>query len=415
MTAINLIDSDMSVMEKETSLADRKSSGDLGNIDKQCANSSEQEKMEEKPLVEKKKEPAEKPKRLVSLDAFRGLTIVGMLLVNNIALNDRTPAHLTHAAWNQGVNFADMVFPWFLLIVGVAIPYASESHFKKGFSRWNYILKAFGRLVTLFLLGCLIDSSIVRQPVIGLGVLQLIGLSYFMATFLYWLPGVWRVVTVIVFLVGHWALIRFYPVPGMEPGIFTEEHNVIAYINQIYLQPLHLKGLISVVPASAMVLIGTITGNILQSKVMSQKVKFAYMFTLSVGAGLSGWLWSLDLPFNKPVWTASYILYTAGWGIMVLGLLYLVIDIIGWQKWSFPLVVFGVNAILAYVLPIMVKLHIFQEWIWGANMSVIQVYLQFCIDRWGPVMGGWVYTISYIMFWWVVLFYFYKKKIFLRA
>jgi predicted acyltransferase len=83
-----------------------------------------------------------------------------------------------------------------------------------------------------------------------------------MATFLYWLPGVWRVVTVIVFLVGLWALIRFYPVPGMEPGIFTEEHNVIAYINQIYLQPLHLKVSFLLLPASAMELLGTITGNI---------------------------------------------------------------------------------------------------------------------------------------------------------
>jgi len=373
--------------------------------------SCEEKKSEEKPGA------AEEPlaKRLISLDAFRGLTITGMLLVNNIALDYKTPDHLTHAAWNQGVNFADMVFPWFLLIVGVAIPYASESHFKKGFSRLNYIVKAFSRMVTLILLGCLIDSSIIKQPVFGLGVLQLIGLAYFVATMLYGLPQIWRVIFAIAFLVGHWALIRFLPVPGMEPGMFTEENNVIAYINQIYLQPLHLKGLISIVPASAMVLIGTIIGDILRSKDMSEKVKFACMMTLSTGLGLSGWLWSLDLPFNKPVWTASYILYTAGWGIMVMGLLYLVIDIIGWQKWSFPLVVFGVNAILAYVLPIMVKLHVFQEWTLGANMSIIQVYLQFCIDNWGRIAGGWVYTLSYIIFWWVILFYFYKKKIFLRA
>lgn len=124
MTAINLLDSDTKNIKNEKEKPEKED--DKDNIERKIVDSPEEKKSEEKPLLEKNKEPLAKPKRLISLDAFRGLTIIGMLLVNNIALDYKTPAHLTHAAWNQGVTFADMVFPWFLLIVGVAIPYASE-------------------------------------------------------------------------------------------------------------------------------------------------------------------------------------------------------------------------------------------------------------------------------------------------
>ena len=93
-----------------------------------------------------------------------------------------------HAAWNQGVNFADMVFPWFLLIVGVAIPYAAASHLKKGLPQWRYDMKIVSRAFTLIVLGILIDSSLAKRPVIGLDVLQLIGLAYMTGAFLYDLP-----------------------------------------------------------------------------------------------------------------------------------------------------------------------------------------------------------------------------------
>lgn len=363
--------------------------------------------------------PEPPPKRLVSLDAFRGLTILGMLLVNNIALDTATPTQLTHAAWNQGVHFADLVFPWFLLIVGVAIPYAAASFRKKGLPLWRYDLKVLGRTVTLVLLGWLIDSSLAKRPVLGLGVLQLIGLAYFVAALLGELPLLRRLILAGGLLVAHWAALRFVPIPGVGAGVFTESQNIINHLNQMYLQPIHLQGLISVVPTSALVLVGTVLGDILRRETDPPLRKVAYFLAGGLGLVGIGWLWSLDLPFNKPVWTASYILYTAGWGTLVLGLFYLLIDVNGWRTWAFPLVVFGMNAIVAYAVPILVKIHILQEWTWkmadGSSLPLDQTFMHFCFEHAGRIPGGWLYTWAYILCWWLVLFWMYRRQMFWRV
>jgi predicted acyltransferase len=357
--------------------------------------------------------------RLESLDAFRGLTILGMLLVNNVALDTATPKHLTHAPWNQGVHFADLVFPWFLLIVGVAIPFAFSSRRRKSISAAQYAGKVLGRAVWLFLLGLLIDSSLAKQPVFDLGVLQLIGLAYLVGALLYSLPVSPRLSLAALFLIGHWAAIRFVPVPGAGAGVFLENQNLINHLNQAYLAPLHLQGIISLVPASALVLIGTAGGDLLRSETRAPEQKAGWLLVSGLLLMGLGWGWSLDLPFNKSVWTASYILFTAGLGGVALGFMYLLIDGKHRRAWAFPLIVPGRNAILAYVLPILVKLYILQQWTWqnpaGVKLSLQAAFLQFCITHTGRIAGGWLYTLTYIGIWWLVLLYFYRKRIFLRV
>lgn len=144
----------------------------------------------------------QRPGRLVSLDAFRGLTIALMLLVNNTALDTATPIQLTHAPWNGGIRLADLVFPWFLFCVGVAIPFASASFAKRGLPVWRYDLKALSRAVLLILLGCLIDSSLAKHPILDLGVLQIIGLAYLVGALLYELPSLRRGLLAALFLVA---------------------------------------------------------------------------------------------------------------------------------------------------------------------------------------------------------------------
>lgn len=357
--------------------------------------------------------------RLASLDAFRGLTIVGMLLVNNVSLDVATPKNLTHAAWNAGVHFADLVLPWFLFIVGVAIPYAAASFKKKQLPTWRYYQKAVGRTIVLVLLGCLIHSSLQQRPVLELGVLQIIGLSYLVATFLYPLGVGPRLGVAGLLLVSHWAAIRFLALPGLAAGVFTESDNLIAHINTLYLQPIHLQGLVSLVPTAALVLIGTAVGDVLRSSSWGQLKKFLCLLAGGVLLALAGWLWNLDLPFNKPVWTASYILYCAGLGAITLSLLYLVIDVWRWRAWAFPLVVFGTNAIVAYVAPILTKLYIFGVWKWtfadGTQLPLQQALLKYLVTGLGPITGGWTYTICYILFWWLVLLELYRRKLFLRV
>lgn len=361
-------------------------------------------------------EPA---KRLLSLDVFRGLTIVGMLLVNNIVLDYAAPKQFAHAAWNGGVHFADLVFPWFLFIVGVAVPYAAASFKRKGQPMWRYYVKVLQRAFTLVLLGCLIDSSIYRTPVFGLGVLQIIGLAYLVATLIYALPAVLRLPIAACLLISHWAVIRFIDVPGIGAGVFTETQNLIRYLDHNFLRSLHLRGLISVVPTSAMVLIGAAVGDMLRDDSHTGSGKTLRLFAGGIVLSAIGYLWNLDLPFNKPLWTASYIVFCAGLALLVLGTLYLVIDERGKRAWAFPLVVFGTNAILAYVLPILVKLYILQTWQWpmadGTMVSIQRAMIHALKLHAGSVTGAWLYTAGYILVWWLVLLQFYRKKVFLRV
>jgi predicted acyltransferase len=384
------------------------------------------------PAMRKKKRPAKRAsspdlqphpeprsRRLASLDAFRGLAIVGMLLVNNVALDTATPRPLTHAPWNNGVYFADLVYPWFLFIVGVAIPYSAASHRARGLPLWRYDLKIISRAATLVLLGCLIESSQYKRPTFDLGVLQQIGLAYLVGAMLGELSMLRRLLVAASFLVGHWAAIRFLPIPGVGPGVFTESTNIIYYFNRTYLQPVSLRGLISLVPMSALVLIGTAVGESLRRETRAPVWKAALL--LAAGAVLAGigWLWNLDLPFNKSVWTASYILYSAGLGAVVLALFYLLIDVIGWRFLGFPLIVFGANAMMAYVTPILVKVDILQEWKWrmhdGALLSLQDALLNYCFAHAGRIPGGWLYTGGYILFWWLVLLVMYVKRVFWRV
>jgi predicted acyltransferase len=269
------------------------------------------------------------------------------------------------------------------------------------------------------MLGCLIDSSLAKRALFDLDVLQLIGLAYLVASMLYPLPTWGRLVCAALLLTGHWAAIRFIHVPGIGAGAFAEGNNLIAYIDRIYLQQYHLKGLVSVIPTAALVLIGSAIGDILRDESTPPMSRVVALLATGSCLAAFGMLWSYDLPFNKPVWTASFILYTAGMGTIILGFFYLFIDVRGWRMWSFPFVVFGSNAIMAYILPILVKTQMLQVWSYelpnGSHLTLQQAIIHFFVITYGRVTGGWLYTAIYILIWWLVLLLLYRKKIFLRV
>lgn len=360
--------------------------------------------------------------RLVSLDAFRGLTIGGMLLVNNIALDEGTPRQLTHAPWNGGIQFADLIFPWFLLIVGVSLPFSTASARQKGAGGWRYASRVLGRVLGLVFLGCLIDSSLTKQPVFDLNVLQLIGLAYGFGALLYGLPIVLRLPVALGLLAAHTAILHDLPVPGQGRGVFREDANAIWYLNRAYLNRWHLTGLVSVVPTAALVLIGTVIGDTLRHARWKPVEKIVVLLVLSGLLLLSGWAWHFSLPYNKPVWTASYILWTAGVGGLVLTLLYALVDAPGrkWTAWAvFPLVVYGSNAIVAYVGPILIKVFILRVWTWkmpdGSRQPLEQALLHTATAHFGPYRGGWAYTLGYLFVVWLALLELRRRKLFLRV
>ena len=364
-------------------------------------------------------EPARKPRlRLQSLDVLRGVTILLMLLVNNIALDQATPTQLVHAPWNGGVHLADLVFPWFLLCMGLAVPFSVEGMIARGLSVWSRLARIFLRTVVLFFLGCVIVSAEQRTPTISLDVLQLLALAYFFGSLLY--PTKWQVRTLVagVLLAAYGLALAMIPLPPHNQPAFEETHNLVRHVNVHYLARFNLSGLLSVVPTTALVLIGSIFTNALRAVDRSAAWKLVALAFGGLGLVLCAYAWNEVLPFNKTVWTPSYILLSAGLGAMLLAGLYWVLDLRKWKWWAYPFLVFGSNALAAYVFPVLVKVLVLQKvkiGFHGARYSIQNAWLHMFIDPMGRYWGGWAYTVSYVLVVWLVLWVLYMKKWFLRV
>ncbi len=353
--------------------------------------------------------------RSIALDAFRGLTVALMLLVNNISLDVATPAMLQHAPWGGGITLTDLVFPWFLFAAGTAMPFAFQSARKRGALGLEWAKRALSRTVWMFFLGCLVTSAVAHRPILSLGVLQLIALASLIGAVAYpWRMGV-RVGIAVALLVAYWALLRFYTVPNVGVGVFEETRNAVKHINETLLEPWGLRGLPSVIPTAALVVIAGLVGDVLRVP-LGPTQRFWLVGLIGAGLTIIGWLWSFDLEFNKAVWTPSYILFTAGLGTLVIAL-FLVLEHFGraWRTIAFPLIVFGSNALLVYIAPILIKTWILQDWTASKDVTVQTWALRSLTDAIGQIPGGWAYTILYILACWLGALWLYRRKLFLRV
>jgi predicted acyltransferase len=333
--------------------------------------------------------------RVLGLDALRGLTILLMLLVNNFGSESYTPGLLTHAGWSGGVHLADFVFPWFLFCVGVAIPYSAGSFRNKGLPDWKYDLKALRRTAILMALGVIVSSSEAGKLVFSIGVLHIIGLAYLAGALLYDLPLHRRLFIALLLLVSYWVALTMLRVPGIGTGVVAEGRNIVHHVNRTYLAPIGLEGLPLIVPASALVLIGTWIGDVLRRRDMAPTRVVAWLMIVGLALVVGGELWSFSISINKPLWTPSYVLVAAGTGALLLGALHLILDVKRWRLGSFPFIVFGSNAIAAYVAPI-----VFKSWVLGPL---------------GVSTGGWLRVLIYMAAWWLALLLMYRKRIFFKV
>lgn len=366
-----------------------------------------------------------KARRLVSLDAFRGAVIAGMLIVNNVPWTSATPRQLMHAAWGQGVTFTDMILPWFVLAMGVAVPQSAAT---RG-SVWLRMWRIARRAVLLMALGVLIDSLEARQLALNIDVLQLIGLSYFVAASLGGLPVITRLAVAAGLLGGYAGLLALVPVPGAAPGVLSESRNIVRYLNDAYLTRYHVAGLLSVVPASALALIGGAAGEVLRRGVLwgvpdARRALHPALAAAVVGLGGlalagGGWMWGAVLPLSKPLWTPSYALLAGGFGLALLAAFYALADVAGWRPVAAPLAVLGVNAIVAYVVPVLFKLLVLEAWqartAAGAFVSLESAIIASLVARVGTVPALWLYTGAYVAVWWLVLVPLYRARIFVRV
>src|SRR6266699_1436147 len=299
------------------------------------------------------------PSRLVSLDVFRGLTVVGMVLVNNPGSWAHIYWPLEHAEWN-GWTPTDLIFPFFLFIVGVAISLGLGRRLERGDKFRDLIFKIVYRTLVIFLLGEFVAGfprfhlSTIRIP----GVLQRIAVCYFFASiiFIKTRPRTLAIIAAAL-LVVYWLLMMYVSVPGYGAGDLSKEGNLAAYIDRRVFGP-HIwkqgivydpEGILSTMGALATTLFGVLTGNYLRDKSRTPIERVAHMSIAGVSCVIVGWIWNAWFPINKALWTSSYVFFTAGLALQFLALCYWLIDIKGYKLWTKPFVIFGVNAIILFV------------------------------------------------------------------
>ncbi|PYY00846.1 MAG: DUF5009 domain-containing protein [Acidobacteria bacterium] len=294
--------------------------------------------------------------RLTSLDGFRGLTIAGMILVNNAGDWEHVYWPLEHAKWN-GWTPTDLVFPFFVFIVGVSMVFSFAARVVRGDSRKTLLLHALKRSAIIFAVGFLLHAypsfhwHTVRFP----GVLQRIAMVYLITSLLVLYTGrVTRAIVSAALLIGYWILMVRVPVPGYGAGVLTMDGNLAAYIDRAVMYN-HLwiahrfdpEGILSTLPAIATCLLGVFCGEWMRSA-RSPLQKLAGVFAASAVGLIAGEIWNLWFPINKMIWTSSYVLFTAGFALFVLGVCYWLVDLRGWKGWSTPFVMFGVNPLFLY-------------------------------------------------------------------
>lgn len=308
---------------------------------------------------------------LESLDAFRGLSIAAMILVNNPGDWSAVVAPLQHAAWT-GVTFADLVFPSFLFIMGVAMPYAFARRRGQGHTAWSLARRVGRRGSLLLALGLVLNVAAswpASDPIRVTGVLQRIALTYVTASVLVINADVWGLaLAAAALLVGHWLLLTLVPFGGHAAGTLTPGENLARFLDARLLGAHSLtagtdpEGLLGTTSATANVLLGAVAGHVI-ARVPDQAragVRLLVGGTLLMALGTA---WSLVLPLGKPLWTGSFALLTTGVAACTLALFYLVVDVGGYRAWARPLVWLGVNPLAIYCLSEAVAHALERPWV----------------------------------------------------
>lgn len=299
--------------------------------------------------------------RLLSLDFFRGFTVAAMILVNNPGSWSHIYAPLEHSKWD-GCTPTDLVFPFFLFMVGVSIVYAMENKKADPKLHGTLILSALRRTVLIFLVGmCLslishFDFVHLRIP----GVLSRIAIVFGISAILYIKTTTkTQVYLVLILLIGYYILMNFVPVPGFGRPNLDPETNLGAWLDRLVFTENHLwrtsrtwdpEGLLGTLPAVGTCLLGILTGTWLKMGKLKTSKDLVVLLSAAVVLIILGLIWNIFFPINKALWSSSFVLFTAGLAIIILTLSYWIIDIKGHQSLIPPFVAFGRNAITAYVI-----------------------------------------------------------------
>jgi predicted acyltransferase len=361
------------------------------------------------------------PERLGSLDVFRGATIAAMILVNNAGDWSKTYSPLLHAEWH-GWTPTDLIFPFFLFAVGVAIPYSFAGRLQRsggglGPLHWQIVRRS----LILFALGLFlswfpfytVDWSAARIP----GVLQRIAVVYLVAAFAWLHLGARsRALLALFLLVGYWGAMVWIPVPGYGAGDLSPQGNLEAWIDHRLLGshtwrkapgPGDPEGILSTAPAIVTALAGLFAGDWLRSpRTRGEKLRGLLLWggaATVAGLALDPWF-----PINKNLWTSTYVLFTAGLALLLSAASYYLVDMKGQTGWTRFFAIFGTNAIFAYFgSSLMAKILIISGWQQGLYRCLF--------DSWLPdYVASLAWALAFVAIWWGLTALLYRQRIFIK-
>jgi predicted acyltransferase len=372
------------------------------------------------------KATAPRAARLRSLDAMRGLTVAAMIVVNNPGSWTDGYASLAHSSWN-GWTLADLVFPFFLLIVGVSLDLSLASRRAPAGGRFAALPALARRAALLCALGLLLNAFPEFPGFASLrffGVLQRIGLCSFAAGVVVLATGVRGQAAVVTgFVVGYWALMTLVPVPGHGAGVLTPDGNLAAWVDgrwfggHLYRDGFDPEGLVSTIPAVATTLLGALAGRWLRvSRPDAQRT--LGLVAAGIVLALAGEVAGAWFPINKQLWTSSYVLLTAGLGYVVLGLVYELVDRRGFQRPAAPFVMLGGNALAIYLLSSLVaRLLELCQVTAGDTCESLRLFLyEHLFAPWaGAENGSLGFALAYLLVWMIPTAELHRRRLFLRV
>lgn len=361
--------------------------------------------------------------RLLSLDALRGADmffIVGgeaLILALAALFPDSdsmkaVAAQMIHVDWH-GFHFMDLIFPLFLFISGVTFPFSLSSQQKKGMTRGQMSLRCIRRGFILVALGLVYNGILSCTDFASFryaSVLGRIGLAWMIASlFNLWFNRkvCWAIIP--AFLLGYWALLVAFPVPGMDP--FSQDGSLVGRIDRVllpgrlYLGNHDPEGWLGLVSSVVTAMLGIEAGRILKDKTMTDGRKVALMMGVGALFVVIGWVWGFAMPINKNLWTSSFVVLTAGLSFCLLAAFFLVIDVWGYRRWAFFPAVIGMNSITIYIASEAIDFRHTADFL----------FTGFIDNLFPEPVRPLIFTLCFIACWWTFLYVLYRQKIFLKV